>query len=111
MANVTDFLGNTALHRAMTTGARSEDRQEACSALLRSPCFTALGAANSNGQTALHLAALKGDSWVCRAILHHSCRADELLGAVEALGMTAADLAEGAGYDDLAEELSVASVV
>ncbi|CAE8682078.1 unnamed protein product [Polarella glacialis] len=59
MANVTDFLGNTALHRAMTTGARSKDRQEACSALLRSPCFTALGASNSNGQTALHLAALK----------------------------------------------------
>jgi len=103
-----DFLGSTALHHAVDRGLR-----EVCTGILAHPSFTAVTAVNRNGRTALHLAALRGDGESCAELLACYAAAGGAPGVAmavrssDALGLTAADLAESAGHEVLAAKLRI----
>lgn len=98
--NDSDFLGNTALHQAA-----DQRLPTVCAAILDHSRFTAVGAANRNGRTALHIAALRGDTTTCASILGHSLCSVTQIEAIDVLGLTAADLAESVGYDELSHTI------
>lgn len=99
-----DFLGNTALHQAAGRGLRV-----VCAEIMRHPRFRNVGARNTNGRTALHIAALRADYGTCKAILAHPKFSPGCLAAQDALGNTAAELAEDAGELELAQTLRACS--
>lgn len=97
LANALDFLGNTALHQAVSSHQEDARIADMCSLLLRRDS-SAVMAMNRNRHTVLHLAAMRGHAAACTEILRCFAARKNLLEAKDVYGMTAADMAACAGW-------------